>query len=210
MTDPATLTAFLAASLLLNVTPGPDMLFCLGQGLRGGPSRAWAASAGVSLGGMVHVTAAGLGLAALVAAEPRAFAALRWIGVAYLVRLGIGAIREALAGGHGPRPVAALPASLPGAFLQGLAVNLTNPKYGLFVLAFLPQFADPSRPLLAQFLFYGAIMSAGGLVVNGAIGSAAGGLGRRVAGSGRGGRMLGLATGTLFLGLAARLATQRT
>ncbi|RMH51436.1 MAG: LysE family translocator [Alphaproteobacteria bacterium] len=207
--DSATLAAFLAASVMLNLTPGPDMMFCLGQGLAGGPARAWAASAGVSVGGMLHVLAAGLGLAALIAAQPMAFSVLRWIGVGYLAWVGGATILAALRGRERAHPARGGPAGPGRTFLAGLAVNLSNPKYALFVLAFLPQFIDPAGPVLAQFLGFGAVMSLGGFVVNGALGAAAGGIGRGLGRSRRAGRAVGLGTGLLFLGLAAALATRR-
>lgn len=198
--DPLTLLAFIPAGLALNLTPGADMMFCLGLGLRAGPRPALAASAGISAGGMVHVTLAGLGLAALLAAHPLALDAIRWAGVAYLLWLAVQALRQ------GPlRPDApALPAAR--AFRQGMLVNLTNPKVILFVLAFVPQFVDPARPILTQFLIYGAVLSLGGFLINGAVGVFAGGLGRRLATSPRFARGLGLISATIFTALATRLA----
>ena len=78
--DPLTLLAFVPAALALNLTPGADMMFCLGQGLRGGPKAALAADAGIALGAMIHVLIAGLGLGALVATSPWLFDAIRWAG----------------------------------------------------------------------------------------------------------------------------------
>ncbi len=156
------LAGFVPAALALNLTPGADMMFCLGQGLRGGPRAALAADAGIALGGMVHVAVAGLGLGALVASAPWAFDAIRWIGVAYLLWLAARALRGNGTPGNLPQTRAAT------AFRDGLLVNLSNPKVILFVLAFVPQFVDASRPVLPQFLIFGAVLSLGGLVVNGA------------------------------------------
>lgn len=202
--EPAMLLAFLPVSLLLNVTPGPDMLFCLGQGLRAGPRPALAAALGIGLGGMVHVLLAGLGLAALVAAWPGLFDAIRWAGVAYLVWVGVRTLGTPLENAPA-RPIR------PGrAFADGMAVNLLNPKVALFVLALVPQFVDPAgAPVLAQFLLLGAVISVGGIVVNGAVGLSAGGIGRRLARSPAAERALRWATGALFLGLAVRLAVDR-
>ena len=198
MIDPLILLAFLPAALALNLTPGADMLFCLGQGLRSGPWAAVAASAGVSLGGMVHMALAGLGLGALMATIPWAFDAIRWIGVAYLLWLALQAVR-------GARDRPDVPAARPSAaFRTGLIVNLTNPKVILFVLAFVPQFVVPAAgPLLAQFLIFGAMMAVGGFVVNAGVGIFASGAGRRLA---RGSRALGWITGGIFAALALRLA----
>ncbi len=200
MIDPWVLLAFVPAALALNLTPGADMMFCLGQGLRAGPREALAASAGISLGTLVHVALAALGLGALVAALPWLFDVIRWAGVAYLMWLALGALRA------GPMRARGRAMTAARAFREGLVVNLTNPKVIFFVLAFLPQFTDPAQPLLPQFAVYGAILGFGGLVINGAVGVFAGGLGRRLAGSDRFNRGLGFASAGIFTALAVRLA----
>lgn len=93
MTEWITLLAFLPAALALNLTPGADMVFCLGQGLRSGPRAAVAASAGISLGAFIYTGLAGLGLGAVVATVPGAFEVIRWIGVAYLLYLALQLLR---------------------------------------------------------------------------------------------------------------------
>lgn len=198
--DPLTLLAFVPAGLALNLTPGADMMFCLGLGLRAGPRPALAASAGISAGGMVHVTLAGLGLAAAIAALPAVLDVIRWLGVGYLLWLAWGALRM------GPlRPDARVMGGT-RAFREGMMVNLLNPKVILFVLAFVPQFVDPARAILPQFLIFGLILAVGGFVINGAVGVFAGGLGRKLATSPRFARGLGIASATIFTALAARLA----
>lgn len=194
------LAGFIPAALALNLTPGADMMFCLGQGLRGGPRAALAADAGIALGGMLHVAVAGLGLGALVASAPWAFDAIRWIGVAYLLWLAARALRSNGTPGNLPQTRAAT------AFRDGLLVNLSNPKVILFVLAFVPQFVDASRPVLPQFLIFGAVLSLGGLVVNGAVGLLAGGAGQQLARSAALGRWLARVSAMVFAGLALRLA----
>ena len=198
--DPVTLLAFIPAALALNLTPGADMMFCVGQGLKSGPRAALAADLGIALGGMVHVALAGLGLGALVAAHPGLFDLIRWIGVAYLLWLALQALRS------GALPSAAPPGGSARAFRAALVVNLTNPKVILFVLAFIPQFVDPARPVLPQFLLFGLVLSLGGLMVNGLAGVFAGGLGRRLLGSPRMARGLGYASAGIFTTLALRLA----
>lgn len=200
--DPLVLLAFIPAGLALNLTPGADMMFCLGLGLRSGPRPAIAASAGIAAGGMVHVTLAGLGLGAAMAAMPWLFDVIRWCGVGYLLWLAWAALRR-------PTPSAAVPLDIPAvrAFRQGLVVNLLNPKVILFVLAFVPQFVDPARgTILGQFLVYGLILGLGGFIINGAVGLFAGGVGRRMATSTRFTRGLGYASAAIFAGLALRLA----
>ncbi|MEQ5869704.1 LysE family translocator [Sagittula sp. NFXS13] len=198
--EPLMLLTFLPVGLALNITPGPDMLFCMAQGLRGGTRCGWAASAGVASGGIVHVLLAGLGLGALVAALPGAFDVIRWAGAAYLAWIAWKTWHTPLAGVDAP------PLSPARAARQGFVVNMTNPKFILFVLAFVPQFVDPSRAVLPQFLIFGTMMSLGGLVVNGLVGQFAGRLRHHLRGGTRTERGLRYACATLFGGLALRLA----
>ena len=199
MMDPVLLLAFLPVAVALILTPGPDMLFCLAQGMKGGPRAAAAASAGVSLGVMVHVSLAGLGLGALVAAFPSVFGAIRWIGAGYLLWLAWKTFRT-------PLPVSDLPpARSARAFRGGLIVNLSNPKVILFMLALLPQFVDPARPVLPQFLACGAVIAAGAFAVNAGLGIFSGGLGRRLLRNPGAERWMRYTTGSIFAALAARI-----
>ncbi len=199
MVDALTLAAFVPAALIMNLTPGADMMFCLGQGLRSGPRAAVMASAGISAGAFVHVTLAGLGLGAVIAAHPWAFDAIRWLGVGYLLWLAVQALR---ATGH-PR------ATGPGlsvwrAFGTGLMVNLTNPKIILFVLAFIPQFVVPEAgSVLGQFILFGAVLALGGFVINGVVGAFAARIGQT---PGRFAAAFGWVSAGIFVALAARLA----
>ena len=200
MVDPVLLATFLPAAIALNMTPGADMLFCLGQGLRNGPAAAWSASAGIACGGMVHVLIAGLGLSAVLMQWPVAFDVIRWIGVAYLIWLAF----QVLARKH---PTGETPEKLPkkNAFRSGLMVNLSNPKVILFVLAFVPQFVDPAAgPVLVQFALFGTIIGLGGFVINGMVGVFADRFGRHLV---RGSRILDWITAGIFSALALRLAT---
>ncbi len=201
MIETVTLLAFIPAALALNFTPGADMMFCFGQGLRSGAKPAFAASAGTSVGMMVHVLVAGLGLGAAVATMPWLFDVIRWMGVAYLLYLSWSAIRNGAVSADAP----AQPTRF--AFRDGLVVNLTNPKVILFVLAFIPQFVNPTTgPILPQFLILGVIIALGGLVVNGLVGIFAGGAGKVLISNPRASRIMGWVTGGIFTALAVRLA----
>lgn len=200
--DPLTLLAFVPAGLALNLTPGADMMFCLGQGLRSGRRAAMAANVGIAVGGMVHTSLAALGLGALVAAHPAAFEVIRWLGVGYLLWLALAALRsQSLAA-----DATVAPTSAGRVFWQALMVNLLNPKVILFILAFLPQFVDPTRAVLPQFLTLGAVFSIGGLLVNGAVGLFAGSIGQHLARSAGLSRWLARISATIFGALALRLA----
>ena len=192
--DPVILLTFVPAALALNLTPGADMMFCAGQGLRAGTGAGWRASGGVALGGMIHATVAGLGVGGLVAAHPEALLAIRWLGAAYLLYMAWGILRAETAG---PDMRPARP------FRDGLLVNLTNPKVILFILAFVPQFVTPDRAVLPQFLVMGAVLSLGGFVVNGVAGMLAGLVQARLAGAG--GAWARRIAATIFAALALRL-----
>ncbi|MGK7865965.1 LysE family translocator [Falsiroseomonas sp. E2-1-a20] len=197
--DPQLFAAFLIAAWVLILTPGPDMLFVVGQTLAGGARRGWAAMLGILSGAMVHVALAASGAAALIAASPMLFDALRLAGATYLIWLGAGALRAAWRGGGGLVPAA--PARR--AFRDGFLTNLTNPKVILFFLAFLPQFVDPARGAVwLQMAILGPLvplmsLPAYGLLIAGA--------GRAAARLSAHARWLEAVAGTLFLGLGLRL-----
>jgi threonine/homoserine/homoserine lactone efflux protein len=149
---------FAATVLVVNATPGVDLMLALTRTLRHGVRGGLAAAAGVTAGCVVHALAAALGLAALLAASSAAFAAVKWAGAAYLLWLAVGMARSALrddtpsaspAGGESEPGTAAL-------FRQGLLTNVLNPKVALFFLALLPQFIDAEAPhKTLAFLFLG-------------------------------------------------------
>ncbi len=201
--DPVVLAAFVPAALALNLTPGADMMLCLGQGMRGGPRAAIAASAGVSTGAIVNVGLAGLGLGALIVSLPGLFHAIKAVGVVYLLWL-------AWKTWHTPMGRPDLPPVRPArAFRDGFVVNVSNPKVILFILAFIPQFVDPARgQVLAQFLIFGAVIALGGFIVNGLVGSFAGGLGRALARDPRVDLWLRRASASVFCALALKLALE--
>lgn len=205
MIDSSLYAAFLVAALALCLTPGPDMMFIVAMGGRGGPATGVMAAAGVATGAFVHAVAAMLGLSALFAAVPTLYHVLRWAGAAYLVVLAVKAFRE-----RGEREAeGAAPAPGPGrlrAYWQGMVTNLLNPKVILFNIAFLPQFVDPGlgNPML-QFLALGVTLVLIGLVVDGTVGLLSGRLAAALRRSRRAARALNIFGGTIFTGLAVRL-----
>jgi threonine/homoserine/homoserine lactone efflux protein len=136
---------FLLTTLIIVATPGTGALYTLAAALGGGRRDALVAAFGCTLGIIPHMLAAALGLAALVAAEPRLFEAIRYAGIAYLVWMAIGLWRSGLAGDTPAEPKQRASHIIRKAVL----INLLNPKLSLFFLAFLPQFVDPAaaRPL---------------------------------------------------------------
>lgn len=162
------LLLFVISGLLLNVMPGPDTLYIVGrsatQGLRAGAT----AALGIGAGTLVHISAAALGLSALLAASSSAFAVLKLAGAAYLVYVGVSVMRSSRsAPSEAPATPVIVPVPLGAVFVQGFLTNVLNPKVALFFLAFLPQFVlpdAPDKPL--AFLFLGAIFDANGTLWN--------------------------------------------
>lgn len=153
MIDTSILPLFLAGAVALAIAPGPDMVFTMAtaatQGWRGG----LAAAAGIITGGLFWVGATAMGLAALLSTSKHALTVIRWIGGAYLVFLAIQTVRHIDAT---PRADAAK--RLSSAYRRGLMTNLLNPKIGLFFIAFLPQFTNPSvGPVWLQIIILGLI-----------------------------------------------------
>ena len=202
------LALFALTVLVLNATPGVDMLYTVGRTLGGGWRTGIAASLGISSGCVVHALLAAFGLAALLAVSGWAFALIKWAGAAYLVWLGLGLLRTALRPGAegGAAAAPAAPASALAVYRQGLLTNVLNPKVALFFLAFLPQFIAPDAPhkTLAFLALGGWMVVQGTLFLFALVALTA--WARRLGGSPRLARLLHGAGGLLFLGLAARLA----
>jgi len=160
--DIATLGVFILASVALYISPGPDMIYVasrsIGQGRRAGILSCF----GVQTGLIIHMLAASFGLAALLAEFPSAFEIIRWLGIGYLVYMGVRTMtdRNSAFELDAQKSAAWSDQKL---YLQGLFVNLLNPKIAIFFLAFLPQFTDPAMgDLSTQMLFYGVVFNLGG------------------------------------------------
>ncbi|SHJ93996.1 LysE family translocator [Halomonas caseinilytica] len=150
--------AFLSTAILLNLSPGPDMAFILGQTARHGRRGGIAAMFGVWSGAALHVAMAALGLSAVLATSALAFSLVKWIGAAYLVWLGLQIL---LRRGTGEASGVAVPSTpRPGAiFRQGMLVSALNPKVAVFFLAFLPQFVVPGAgPAALQLALHGGLI----------------------------------------------------
>lgn len=204
----AQVAGFLLAAALITLAPGPDNLSVLSLGLSRGRRAGIGFGLGCALGCFTHTLWATLGVTALIAASDAAFTALKLAGAAYLVWLGIGALRSpgatlaAEAGGEQPADDAMRPY-----LVRGFVANAINPKVALFFLAFLPQFVDPARgSAAAQTALLGTLFAVLTVLIFGAIGHYAGTLGGWLRGRPAVGRWLDRATGVLFIGLGIRLA----
>lgn len=169
---PEKLWVFLVSGLVLNLTPGADVLFATACGLRGGVGAGAAAGLGVGLGGLWHVGLAVLGVSAVLAALPAALTALKWAGAAYLLWL---AWQSWKAASLPPTATQTTAITAAAAIRRGFLVNAFNPKVALFILAFLPQFTDPARgPVWQQIALLGALFTLTGTLITAAYGALAG------------------------------------
>jgi threonine/homoserine/homoserine lactone efflux protein len=200
------LPLFIAACVLLAVTPGPDSTLVFAQSLRHGARGGLVASLGVATGCLVHVTAASIGLSALLVASAYAFNAVKWAGAAYLLWIGLRMIVTAKAD---VRTEAARPQSLDrsSVFWTGFFSNVLNPKVAVFFLAFLPQFvAANSAHAALGFATLGLIVIVVGFIWLVALALVAARSAAKFGGSGRLRLWLERALGAAFIALAAKLA----
>ncbi len=153
------LIAFFTAAVIFAFIPGPGMIYAAAQTMAGGRTAGLMGTLGLSIGGYLHVIAAAAGLSVVFHAVPPLYTAVKLIGAAYLIWLGISMIRARSAGAAGA-PVVARKAGKP-ALIEGVTVEMLNPKSAMFFLAFLPQFTDPaaSLPVWVQFMILGSIVN---------------------------------------------------
>lgn len=195
-----TLLTFAGAGVLLNLTPGADVMFATACGAQGGPRAGIAAAAGIAAGSLVHVALAVFGVAAVLAAIPHALDVLRWAGAAYLLWLAY--VSWTAPAAQGARAAQ----SHWRAFARGWVTNVLNPKVGLFILALLPQFADPALgPVAPQLAVLGLIFVVTGFGITSAYGAMAGVFGRALR---RHQRAMNRLSACVFGALAARLVWQ--
>jgi len=197
---------FLAAAILLNLTPGPDTVYILGRSVAQGREAGIASALGISLGSILHTCAAALGLSAILATSAVAFGAIKLLGGAYLIFLGIKMILDR-------RKQLSLPSSFrrrttSAAFRQGILTNILNPKVALFFLAFLPQFIDPaSGTKVLAFLFLGLTFVTTGTIWCFILAWFASAFSERLRANQTVAQWLNRTTGALFVFLGVRLAT---
>jgi len=211
MPDFSTLLIFAAAALALTATPGPDMLLIASRSAAQGRVAGLATFAGIAVGTYCHALAAALGLSQLFVAVPIAYDIVRYVGAAYLLYLAWNAFKS------NTKTEDSLPAmrtnhSAAIMFRQGLLTNLLNPKMAIFVLALFPQFVSPQAGSVAgQIMILATVLNLVGFFINGVVIVAADRASAFLAKGGKTTRIAQYALGTVFAGLAARLAfdTQR-
>jgi threonine/homoserine/homoserine lactone efflux protein len=199
------LAAFFAASVLLALAPGPDNIFVLTQSALRGKGSGLIVTLGLCTGLIVHTTAVALGVAVIFQASTLAFTLLKLFGAGYLLFLAWQAFRAS---------ATKIQVSVNGEldsgrlYRRGIIMNVTNPKVSIFFLAFLPQFADPSRgPMTLQLLLLGGVFILATILVFGSIALLAGTLGEWLNRSEKTQWIMNRVAGTVFVGLALKLAT---
>ncbi len=157
---------FAGVALVLTLTPGPDTFLVIRSALAGGFRRGLVATAGIFSGGIVHASLAAAGLSAILLRSARLFEAVKLVGAAYLIWIGVRTILDSRH--HGATPVDAVRGArdrgVRRTFLDGFLTNVLNPKVAVFYLAFLPQFIKPGDPVVAKTFLLVAIHYAMGLV----------------------------------------------
>ena len=154
-----TWVAFFVACWLISLSPGAGAISCMAAGLRYGFRRALPNIAGLIAGILFVLSIVAAGLGALLAASTIAFAGVKWLGVAYLVYLGVQQWRAPAFAVDESSAAASLGATPRELFVRGFLVNATNPKGIVFMLAVLPQFIDPAAPQLVQYAICGATLA---------------------------------------------------
>lgn len=201
---------FVLSGWLLNLTPGPDVLYIVSHALRSGVRAGIVAAFGITAGCFVHIVAAGLGVSALLATSAMAFTVLKWVGAAYLVFMGLRMLTSKT------QPAIDLEAAsaystgaggLKSIFFRGFLTNALNPKVALFFLAFVPQFITPgaSHPTLA-FLALGVLFNVNAIPINIGYAVLAGWAAQRTALVQQGMHWLDRVAGALFVGFGIKLA----
>ena len=199
---------FLSAALLITISPGPDNLMVLSVGMSRGRRQGMVFGLGCALGCLSHTVLAALGVSALIKASPLAFGALKLVGGAYLVWLGIGALRSR--GGARVNAQGLPDESLGKLFAKGLFANAINPKVVLFFLSFLPQFVVAERGDVSwQTAQLGLLFTAQGVLVFGLLGYFSGTVGAWINRHPGAGMWMDRVAGAIFVGLGLRLIVAR-
>lgn len=210
MPDLQHLLLFAAAGLLLNLTPGPDVLYIVRNALRFGARAGVVAALGINAGCFVHIFAAAVGVSALLAASATAFTVLKWAGAAYLLWVGVQllvskAVPQRWGSPDGSPPAYGQP-GLWSIFRGGFLTNALNPKVAIFFLAFVPQFIAPATEHKAlAFVLLGSLFNVNSVAVNCGWALAAAWMARRDAVQ-RGMQWLDRAAGAMFIAFGLRLA----
>ncbi|HEU0048054.1 MAG TPA: LysE family translocator [Nitrososphaera sp.] len=203
MPDANSLLLFMAATIALNVTPGPDMLYVIARSIGQGRAAGIASALGITAGCFVHIFAVTFGLASLMMAVPTAYEIVKFAGATYLIYLGVRTLTTRQSK-KAETPIKE--ASLRTIFLQGVVTNVLNPKVALFFLAFLPQFVSRGSNVASQIIFLGVLFNTSGTIVNVIVALVASYTGIQFKNRIGNSSMFRWLTGGIFIGLGVRLA----
>jgi len=211
MPDTHQLLLFIAAGWLLNLTPGPDVLYIVTHALCCCALAGIVAGLGITTGCFVHIFAAALGVGALLAASATAFNLLKWAGAAYLLYVGVRLLFSRAQGNllpsAGAEAKASVPADLWRVYCGGFWTNVLNPKVAIFFLAFVPQFITPGTTQTTWvFLALGVLFNVNAIPVNTGWALAAAWMARRASLVQRGMHWLDRVAGALFITFGLKLA----
>ena len=207
MPSGSAIALFLLAATALAIVPGPAVAYIVTQSIDRGRRAGLVSALGVASGGLVHVAAATVGLSALIASSATAFTAVKLVGAAYLIVVGIRRIRS----GDSEGPEApALRAPLRRVYRQGVVVNVLNPKTALFFLAFLPQFVNPERGMVwPQVAVLGVLFVLVAVLSDMTYALVSGAIAGRIRRTGTGAKIRRWLTGGVFVALGITAAAAR-
>ena len=200
------LLLFMIATVTLNVTPGPDMLYVIARSVGQGRAAGIVSALGIAAGCCVHLLAVTFGLASLMKAVPTAYEIVKFTGAAYLIYLGV---RTFTSRRQKNSAKSIEEARLRTIFAQGVITNVLNPKVALFFLAFLPQFVHRENNVAAQIIFLGVLFNTSGTLVNIIVALVASYTRSQFETRIRNSSVFRWLTGSIFIGLGVRLALLR-
>jgi threonine/homoserine/homoserine lactone efflux protein len=198
------LTLFILAGLLLNITPGPDLMYIVTRSISEGKWAGIVSALGVTAGCIFHILAVSFGLSGLLLAIPAAYDIIKYLGAAYLVYLGLKLIIKGNDYVFEKKGSGRVP--LKNVFYQGMLTNVLNPKVALFFLAFLPQFIYPGGDVTLQLLVLGLVFNINGTVVNLLVALTASRLGEFLKSKLKNSNVFKWISASVFIGLGLRLA----
>jgi threonine/homoserine/homoserine lactone efflux protein len=206
--EPLSFSLFLTAAAVLAITPGPGVLYVMARTLAGGKQDGIASTLGTSIGGLVHVLVAAVGLSALLAASAQAFAVIKYVGAGYLIFLGVRTLLAAPTADADAVPTRST--TVRRAFVEGILTEALNVKTALFFLAFIPQFVNHHRPAAPQFAVLGLICVLLNTGVDLLVVLLASRLMPYLRSSPKPARIMSYGSGTVMIGLGAYLALTDT
>jgi len=199
-----TISLFVVASIALSLSPGPDNIFVLTQSAMNGRRAGIFVTLGLCSGLLVHTVTVSLGVASIFQSSEIAFNALKFVGAMYLLYLAWQAFR---AGSANVNKAQEEHVNWKQLYMRGVVMNVTNPKVAIFFLAFLPQFAEPSiGSITVQMMAFGSLFIVTTFCIFTLVAWSAGFLGEWLKGSGKAQKIINRIAGTVFVGLAVKLA----